>query len=218
MTAISRRGRWRIFFGSRLRGRIRPQTSTAWGRSPSTSIGAARGRWSSMRAASLTTHRRWSLIPRCAGGSTPSPRAAGLWQSTYSGDDRLMHPTVNTSQTPRELGYRWPAEWEPQASVWLSWPRNHATWPGHFEPVPSEFAHFVRLLAEYESVNILAGGREVLNQAKSLVGQLKNVTLHDIPTNDSWCRDHGPTFLSTTNPQSQIPNPKLPPPALIDWE
>jgi len=119
-------------------------------------------------------------------------------------------------QTPAALGYRWPAEWEPQASIWLAWPRNPNTWPGHFEPVPTEFAQFVRLIAEYEPVNILAGGSEVMAQARSLVGNLKNVFLQDIPTNDSWCRDHGPTFLSS-NPKSQISNHKLPPPALIDW-
>jgi agmatine deiminase len=132
--------------------------------------------------------------------------------------------------TPAQLGYRWPAEWEPQASVWLSWPRNPDTWPGHFEPVPGEFAQFVRLLAEYEPVNILAGGRDVMDQARSLVGDLKNVTLHDIPTNDAWCRDHGPAFLGsafrvqgsdandsnrTLNPEPRTPNP---PPALIDWD
>jgi agmatine deiminase len=100
------------------------------------------------------------------------------------------------TEAPAQLGYRWPAEWEPQASVWLSWPRNRNTWPGHFEAVPAEFAQFVRVLAEYEQVNILAGGREVLERARSLVGDWKNVTLHDIPTNDAWCRDHGPTFLS----------------------
>jgi agmatine deiminase len=120
-----------------------------------------------------------------------------------------MDPTRNTIQTPREFGYRWPAEWEPQASVWLSWPRNHATWPDHFEPVPAEFAQFVRLLAEYEPVNILAGGRSVMEQAEALVGDLINVTLHDIPTNDAWCRDHGPTFLA---------GPESLPPALVDWE
>jgi agmatine deiminase len=126
--------------------------------------------------------------------------------------------------TPAHLGYRWPAEWEPQASVWLSWPRNPDTWPGHFEPVPAEFAHFVRLLAEYEPVNILAGGREIMQQAKSLVGNLKNVTLHDIPTNDAWCRDHGPTFLSQrdpNNPKSKIGAPASaghPKSALVDWE
>jgi agmatine deiminase len=111
------------------------------------------------------------------------------------------------TQTPAQLGYRWPAEWEPQASVWLSWPRNPATWPGYFEPVPAEFAQFVRLLAEYEPVNILAGGGKVMEEARGLVGDLPNVTLHDIPTNDSWCRDHGPTFLACGAK-----------PALVDWE
>lgn len=119
--------------------------------------------------------------------------------------------------TPAEFGYRWPAEWEPQASVWLAWPRNPETWPGHFEPVPAEFAQFVRLLAEYEPVNILAGGQEVMAEAKSLVGDLRNVALHDIPTNDSWCRDHGPIFLSQ-NSISNIQHPKSLPAALIDWD
>src|SRR5207253_8866339 len=54
-------------------------------------------------------------------------------------------------------------------------------------------------------------------QARSFVGDVKNIILHDIPTNDAWCRDHGPTFLAA-NPKSQIPNPKLFPAALIDWE
>src|SRR5687767_3216862 len=90
------------------------------------------------------------------------------------------------AETAAQLGYRWPAEWEPQASVWLSWPRNPATWPGHFEPVPGEFAQFVRIIAEYEPVNILAGGKEVMDQARLLVGEMPNVMLHDIPTNDAW--------------------------------
>jgi agmatine deiminase len=154
----------------------------------------------------------------------------------------VLNPERRTpNPSPASLGYRWPAEWEPQASVWLSWPRNPATWPDHFEPVPAEFANFVRLLAEYEPINILAGGQDVMAQARSLVGDLKNVALHDIPTNDAWCRDHGPTFLGSgfrvqgseraeetgdrgqetgiaANRKSKIQNPKSPPPALVDWE
>lgn len=120
----------------------------------------------------------------------------------------MMNANESDQQLPAELGYRWPAEWEPQASVWLSWPRNPKTWPGFFEPVPAEFAQFVRLLAEYETVNILAGGPPILEQARTFVGDLKNVHLWDIPTNDAWCRDHGPTFLSSASL----------PAALVDWE
>ena len=34
------------------------------------------------------------------------------------------------SPTPRSLGYRMPAEWEPQEAVWLAWPHNPDTWAG----------------------------------------------------------------------------------------
>ena len=134
------------------------------------------------------------------------------------------------SDTPVSLGYRWPAEWEPHVSTWLSWPRNPATWPERFEPVPAEFAQLVRTIAQFEPVNILAGGEAVMTQARALVGDMPNVTLHEIPTNDAWCRDHGPTFLSAVksqkskvqsqfDPKSEIRNPQSSlPPALVDWE
>lgn len=111
--------------------------------------------------------------------------------------------------TPAALGYRWPAEWEPHAATWLSWPHNCNTWPGRFEPIPARFAALVRTLARFEPVHILAGGHEVMAAADELVGRTPNVTLWDIPTNDAWCRDHGPTFLAG--------RPGLPA-ALIDWE
>jgi agmatine deiminase len=123
----------------------------------------------------------------------------------------------DNSENPAQLGYRWPAEWEPHASTWLSWPKNPATWPDHFGPVPGEFAQFVRALAQFEAVNILAGGAAVMRQAREFVGDLPNVTLHDIETNDAWCRDHGPTFLvSSQGSGGRSQESALP--ALVDWE
>lgn len=112
------------------------------------------------------------------------------------------------AETPAALGYRWPAEWEPHSATWVSWPHNRNSWPDAFEPVPDEFAKFVRTLAKFEPVHINAGGDEVFAEATKLVGGLKNVTIHNFATNDAWCRDHGPTFLSG----------KGLPPALVDWE
>src|SRR5690606_35226828 len=112
--------------------------------------------------------------------------------------------------TPRVLHYRWPAEWEPHAATWLAWPHNVESWPGKFEPVPEQFAQFVRTLASLEPVHINAGGEAVMAVAKRLVGDVPNVTLHDIPTNDAWCRDHGPIFLVSDRADA--------PPALIDWQ
>jgi agmatine deiminase len=113
------------------------------------------------------------------------------------------------AETPAALGYRWPAEWEPHAATWLAWPHKPETWPGKFEPIPAVWAELVKTLAEFEPVHILAGQGEVMAQARSLVGDIPGVTLHAVPTNDVWARDHGGMFLSGP--------PELPP-ALIDWE
>jgi agmatine deiminase len=101
-----------------------------------------------------------------------------------------------------------PAEWEPHAATWLSWPHNRDSWPGHFEPIPGVWTELVRMLCEHESVHILAGGEAVMAEARRMVGHMRCVTLHDIPTNDAWTRDHGPTFLT---------GPAGLPPALVHW-
>ncbi len=110
--------------------------------------------------------------------------------------------------TPAALGYRFPAEWEPHAATWLSWPRNPDTWPGKFAPIPGIWQELVRTLSEFEPVHILAGGDAVMAEAQRFVGDLAKVTLHDVPTNDCWARDHGPMFLA---------GPLGGEPALIDW-
>ncbi|MGD9720631.1 MAG: agmatine/peptidylarginine deiminase [Pirellulales bacterium] len=114
-----------------------------------------------------------------------------------------------STPTPRALGYRWPAEWEPHSATWLSWPHKPETWPGKFEPIPAVWRTLVRTLAEFEPVRILAGGETVMRQARAMVGDVPNVTLYDIPTNDVWARDHGAIFLS---------GPPALEPALLDWE
>ncbi len=101
-----------------------------------------------------------------------------------------------------------PAEWAPHAATWLAWPHNRNSWPGKFEPIPGIWAQLVRALVEFEHVHILAGGEAVMADAKRLVGNVPNVTLHDVPTNDAWARDHGPTFLV---------GPRGSEPALVDW-
>jgi agmatine deiminase len=111
--------------------------------------------------------------------------------------------------TPASLDYRFPAEWEPHAATWLAWPHRRQTWPGKFEPLPLLYQQLAQTLARFEPVHILAGGPAVMAEARRLVGDTPNVTLHDIPTNDAWIRDHGPMFLAA--PAGQ-------PPALVDWE
>ncbi len=112
------------------------------------------------------------------------------------------------TELPAALGYRMPAEWEPHAATWLSWPHNLETWPGRFEPIPDVWCRLAAVLAPHETVHVLASDA-ALEQAKTMLGGIDNVVLHDVPTNDAWIRDHGPTFLS---------GPEGAEPVLIDWK
>lgn len=115
---------------------------------------------------------------------------------------------MTKQSTPAELGYRMPAEWEPHAATWLSWPHNRETWPGRFDPIPEAWLRMVETLARHETVHILASGA-TLEQARSMVGTIDNMFFHDVATNDAWIRDHGPTFLV---------GPADSEPALVDWQ
>lgn len=103
-----------------------------------------------------------------------------------------------STQTPAALGFRMPAEWEPQAAVWLSWPHKRKTWPGHFRPIPGKFAGIVAIISRFEEVRLNIGrplqarAWRLLEQAKA---DLANVKCFDHATNDCWCRDHGPIFV-----------------------
>ena len=54
-----------------------------------------------------------------------------------------------TALSPAALGYRMPAEWEPHAGTWLTWPRpDGISFPGKYEPVPDAYAAFIDRMME----------------------------------------------------------------------
>ncbi len=101
--------------------------------------------------------------------------------------------------TPTQLGYRMPAEWEPHRGTWLSWPHKEASWPGKFDPVPGIFAALARHLADHEEVHINVAGQPMETRAARALDAAgvdrRRIVFHHIPTDDAWCRDHGPIFV-----------------------
>ena len=93
-----------------------------------------------------------------------------------------------------------PAEWETHSGTWLTWPHNSETWPEQdMQQVETEFMGIIRPLAKNESVHILVNDEDMGNAVESTLNvnnvEMKNIFLHDIPTNDSWIRDYGPNFI-----------------------
>jgi agmatine deiminase len=118
----------------------------------------------------------------------------------------------SATQTPAKLGYRMPAEWEPHAATWLSWPRREGiSFPDSFDRVLPALRTMVEELIESEQVciNVCNGAHEA--DARGVVRGLsmERITFYRIPTNESWCRDHGPIFLT------RDVDPRL---AIVDWD
>ncbi|MCW5968793.1 MAG: agmatine deiminase family protein [Blastocatellales bacterium] len=105
----------------------------------------------------------------------------------------------NVRPTPRALGYRMPAEWEPHEATWLSWPHKEESWPGAFDRVPEIFTEIAGHLAESELVRINVADEDfaarVREQLKKGGVNLDAVRFHLNPTNDAWVRDHGPIYV-----------------------
>jgi agmatine deiminase len=92
-----------------------------------------------------------------------------------------------------------PAEWEPHAATWISWPHNADDWPGRFEPIPWIFGEIVRKLADVERVCILVHNPDIEESARRILilcgANLAAVEFHLQPTDRIWARDFGPLFV-----------------------
>lgn len=102
-----------------------------------------------------------------------------------------------SSETPKALGYRFPAEWEPQEAVWFAWPTREDLWEGVFDRVREQLAALYVLAARFEPVCVLcpAFAQDELRALLAEAGDLSNIVLYDYQTDDVWIRDYGPLFL-----------------------
>ena len=114
--------------------------------------------------------------------------------------------------TPRSQGYFFPSEWHKHTATWLSWPHKEASWPGKIHTVYSPYCKFIKAVSEGELVciNVADAAMEAFAKEELLKENvdLSKVKFYQHPTNDAWCRDHGPAFLIHPSEKKK---------AIIDW-
>ena len=118
-----------------------------------------------------------------------------------------------TTQTPSALGYYFPAEFAPHTATWLSWPHKEASWPGKIHTIFPYYSQFIKELTVGERVCINVGNEAMKTFALDCLVKA-NVDISKVdffmhPTNDAWCRDHGPAFL--INPAAKQKK------VIVDW-
>jgi agmatine deiminase len=118
-----------------------------------------------------------------------------------------MAKDLSPKQTPAELGYAMPAEWEPHAATWLGWPHNASDWPDKLDTIRWVYGEMVRKISPGERVRILVRSRAEAKFAASYLKRaacdLKRVQFVVHPTNRGWTRDSGPIHVKRS-PKSNV--------------
>jgi agmatine deiminase len=121
-------------------------------------------------------------------------------------------------QTPAQLGYRMPAEWEPHAATWIAWPHHRDDWPGKFAPIPWVYTEIVRHLSRVETVHIVVRDRTMKRRAADLLDAVgvdsDRIRFFKAATDRVWLRDSGPTFVVKDEPTADERD-RL---GVIDWK
>ena len=109
-----------------------------------------------------------------------------------------------------------PAEWTPHRATWIAWPHNSSDWPGKLQLVRWWYVELVRHLAMVEQVAIIfrseAERRDGFRCLSKAGGGRDRREAHVFPTDRSWIRDTGGTFVLNSNDHTS--EPAL---AMVDW-
>lgn len=95
--------------------------------------------------------------------------------------------------------YLMPAEWEQHEATWISWPHaDGVSFPGRYKEVIPTFVEMASAIGSSEILRINV--RDTTEEAeikKLLASQIppEHLEFYHIPTQEPWCRDHGPIFV-----------------------
>ncbi len=116
--------------------------------------------------------------------------------------------------TPKQQGFHFPAEWHPHAATWLTFPHNDHSWQGDkLARMRPQYLRFIKAISQGERVCINANDirlkANILRWLDEAGVDLAQIRILINPTNDAWCRDHGPAFLI---------NPVTKEKRVVNWE
>lgn len=94
--------------------------------------------------------------------------------------------------TPKSDGYRMPGEFEPQERIYMIWPQRTDNWRLGAKPAQEAYANVAEAISKFTPVTMLVNYDQYANARARLSDKIKVV---EMSSNDSWCRDCGPSFL-----------------------
>ncbi len=105
-----------------------------------------------------------------------------------------MRTIFEEQSTPKRDGFRMPAEFEPQDCVWMLWPHRPDNWRDGAKPAQRAYGEVARAIAQFEPV-IVGVNPQDYAAARYQLGDVGNVLVVEMASDDAWIRDCGPTFV-----------------------
>lgn len=107
--------------------------------------------------------------------------------------------------TPKQTGFYMPGEYERHAGCIIVWPQRPGSWSFGAEAACEAFTAVIKAIAASEHVYVACDKKNALHwqRAEKMLADLKNVELVNLPTDDSWARDIGATFLVKNTTQGR---------------
>jgi agmatine deiminase len=105
--------------------------------------------------------------------------------------------TGSPDRTPAQDGFRMPPEYAQHERTLMAWPCRPELWGSHLEAAKIEYAGVANAIAAFEPVTMVAADEAAAADARGrLTGSVEVV---EMPLDDSWIRDNGPTFALDEN-------------------
>jgi agmatine deiminase len=95
---------------------------------------------------------------------------------------------------PVRDGFAWPAEWAEHTRTWMCWPCRTEAWggPDGLLRARQAFARVARAITTFEPVTMAVRPHDA---AEARLACAQKTEIFEVPLDDSWARDMGPTFL-----------------------
>ncbi|MEN9918779.1 MAG: hypothetical protein RL662_1215 [Bacteroidota bacterium] len=87
--------------------------------------------------------------------------------------------------------FYFPSEWHHQSAIQLTWPHQETDWNYILEEISACYVNIARIILKYQKLIIVCPD---INLVKRELGEVAcnsaNLILVELPTNDTWARDH----------------------------
>jgi len=100
--------------------------------------------------------------------------------------------TTTSTGTPADHGFRMPPETAPQERMIMAWPCRRELWGSELQAAWHDYAEVANAIAAFEPVTMVVPDGAAAAVARAMLAGA--VELVELPIDDSWMRDSGPTF------------------------